>query len=530
MAELLSQTAHERDQARSALADSRQVLEQKIRIEQEIADANLHMNQVMDSTFEGVMKIGPDWSILYGNRRAMEISPELKIGEDMWVCFPGLKGNIAEVNLRKTMEERLRTEYEIYFEPYEIWFRVSVYPTPTGISLFYRDFTDARRLEAQLAEQKEQAASEIAGALDRMNHIMDSTSEGIFKLSSDWVILYANRIAFAIAPDMVVGRSYWECFPAVDPETEGYLRQTMTQRVEHEWENYYAPYEAFYCVHTYPAENGMSVFFIPVTKRKKLEQQLELERTLREKRIEALSHMAGGLAHEISNPLAIIQGTASDLQRLADAGETLAAAEVRKASETIVNTSDRAIRILRGLRGFAREAGNDPMEYASIYDIVEEAAQIQEARFERHTVELRLSLPGELPPVLCRETQIGQIITNLVNNAFDAITQQDCLERWVEIHAESHPDELQIDVVDSGPGIDETARQHLMEPFFTTKTRGLGMGVGLSLSRAIANEHGGTLELCAGTLHTTFRLLLPLGAADQEGTETFSLGADHAVM
>ena len=119
--------------------------------------------------------------------------------------------------------------------------------------------------------------------------------------------------------------------------------------------------------------------------------------------------------------------------------------------------------------------------------------------------------------LMCRETQIGQIITNLLNNSFDAIEQSQSTERWVRLTAEQRETKLVIRVIDSGPGIEEKFRAHLMDPFFTTKKLGLGMGVGLSLSRAIAQDHGGTLALCPDDMvNTCFELILPI---DHEGVE-----------
>jgi chemotaxis family two-component system sensor kinase Cph1 len=243
---------------------------------------------------------------------------------------------------------------------------------------------------------------------------------------------------------------------------------------------------------------------------KDLHNKLLSEQMLREKRIEALSHMAGGLAHEINNPLAIIHGTASNLQVLAKGDTPIPAVDVLKASNTIVETSDRAMRILNGLRGFAREAANDPMEWASIYDIAEQTFEMQQDRFATHQIKMALTLEPEIPLLLCRDVQIGQILTNLVNNAFDAITQHNCEERWMSLEATVNSGQLQVEVTDSGPGIDDEARANLMQPFFTTKTRGLGMGIGLSLSRAIAQDHGGSLALVESSERTTFRLTLPI--------------------
>jgi PAS domain S-box-containing protein len=369
-----------------------------------------------------------------------------------------------------------------------------------GFGKVTRDLTEKR-----LAEQ------ELASVYAQVNSVLECTSDSVMKINLQWVLVYGNRKAIENLPDFKLGKSYWACFPgAIGTPLEETLRTAMEKRTAATYEVFYAPYEQWHRGHVYPSEDGLSVFFANVTEEKALQEKVEREQFLKEKRIEALSHMAGGLAHEINNPLAIIHGRASDLLHLASGDAPPSTEAVRKACESIVKTSDRAMRILRGLKGFGREASKDPMETASIYEIVDQCVEIQESRFERHKVELRLDLKPQLPYIECRETQIGQILTNLLNNAFDAIVQGDAQERWVSMAASLVDNHLQVDVTDSGPGVEDKFKAHLMEPFFTTKEIGLGMGVGLSLSRAIAQEHGGTLMLCEGSEHTCFRLLLPL--------------------
>jgi C4-dicarboxylate-specific signal transduction histidine kinase len=112
-------------------------------------------------------------------------------------------------------------------------------------------------------------------------------------------------------------------------------------------------------------------------------------------------------------------------------------------------------------------------------------------------------------------------LTNLLDNAFDAITQANSLVRRVSVTATRFDNEVRIDVSDSGPGIEDYFRPHLMEPFFSTKELGLGMGVGLSLSRAIAQNHGGTLSLVDRAQDTRFRLVLsiPVGSLNHEAKD-----------
>jgi len=355
------------------------------------------------------------------------------------------------------------------------------------------------------------AARAVASAYTQLHSMLECTSDCVVTIGRDWTLLYGNHRALETLPDFAVGRNYWECFPAaLGTPSEAILRAAMENHTVANYERFHEPYGTWFKVRLYPTEAGLSAFFTDITEEKRLQEQIALEQVMREKRIEALSHMAGGLAHEISNPLAIIHARASDLKALAETASLLPVEQVAKASDSIVQTADRAIRILRGLRGFGREAGNDPKEWASIHAIVDQCLELQQARFERHNIALCVELHPELPLVLCRETQIGQILTNLLSNAFDAIDHSGATERWVTLTAERQRDTVAINVTDSGPGVDDQFRPYLMEPFFTTKSKGLGMGVGLSLSRAIAQGHGGCLSLCQENEHTCFRLILPI--------------------
>jgi diguanylate cyclase (GGDEF)-like protein len=378
----------------------------------------------------------------------------------------------------------------------------------------------AEILRASVAEEltaRHLADEELATSFARFHSVLESTSDNVVTIGMDWTMLYANEKASEILPDFKIGEHYWTAFPSVfGTAAEDALRTSMSERTEQHYEIFFEPTKRWFRARAFPVAEGISVFFSDITEERRIEEQLALEQLLREKRIEALSHMAAGLAHEISNPLAIIHGLASDLGQLAKAGsaQRVNAEEVRAACERILKTANRASNILRGLRGFAREADHDPMEYASIYEIADQCIELQQPRLERHDVLLTAKLDPGMPNLLCREVQIGQILTNLINNAFDAIIQSDeptgNADRWIELTARLNENEIWIDVTDSGPGIADHFRAHLMEPFFTTKELGLGMGVGLSLSRVIAQDHNGTLTLLKDTPHTTFRLTLPL--------------------
>jgi PAS domain S-box-containing protein len=288
----------------------------------------------------------------------------------------------------------------------------------------------------------------------------------------------------------------------------------------------------------FPAEIGLSPvmteagLFVTavvrdVTDRKRLERELEQERELRGQRIEVLARLAADLAHEIKNPLAIIHARASDLNEMAAQGMALPAPVVAQNCDSIVKTTERAIRVIRGVQALAHEGSHDPMQKTDVRGLIDQAVELSKTRFATHGIALDAVVPDGLPMVECREVQIEQVLVNLLNNAFDAIDGDARSQPWVQIRVSLQPapelngvEAVCIDVLDGGPGVSPENRARLMETFFTTKPRGAGIGIGLSVSRTIAQDHGGSLELLDSEGPTCFRLTLPVLARRAEGAST----------
>jgi signal transduction histidine kinase len=356
------------------------------------------------------------------------------------------------------------------------------------------------------------AAHELAYSRAHLNSVLDSTSEGVLEVSPQWSVLYANRRALALLEDLKLGDDLWSCFPALcTTPVQQSLREAMVERRDITQETYYAPGDRWYRFQAFPLSDGMSIFFRDTTAEKNMERQLSIEQLLKEKRAEALGHMAAGLAHEINNPLAIIHALANDVCGLLNNGVAVSVDDMNRACEKILSSSDRAMKSQRGFLGFAGESRKDPMHPAAIHKLIDECVDWQQERCERHAIDLRMEISGPIPMVVCREVQIEQILINLISNAIDAIVQSNASERWILVQAERLGNNVSVDVIDSGPGISEDIKAHLMEPFFSTKPAGDGMGIGLSLSRLIAEDHNGSLSLRERGGHTCFRLLLPVG-------------------
>ncbi|MEW6269840.1 MAG: ATP-binding protein [Thermodesulfobacteriota bacterium] len=234
-------------------------------------------------------------------------------------------------------------------------------------------------------------------------------------------------------------------------------------------------------------------------------------------RVSSLGEMAAGIAHELNQPLASIVGFAKGCARRLRTG--------RAAPETFADVMDqiagealRAGEIIRRLRSLVRK--EEPLrEPVDANDLVRGVARLLEPEARRLGVRVELRLASELPELEVDRIQIEQVVMNLVRNAFDAMAEMPQSARLVSLCTAVDDDGcVQIAVSDRGKGLREEDVEHIFEPFFTTKQTGLGMG--LSISRSIAEAHAGRLCATANRdVGATFTLILPSAhshAADVE--------------
>jgi signal transduction histidine kinase len=219
-----------------------------------------------------------------------------------------------------------------------------------------------------------------------------------------------------------------------------------------------------------------------------------------------LGEVAAGVAHELFNPLAAIRGRMELLQMQADR-ELLDREKVSQAAQTAIALLDRMTQIIRAMRQLGRDAGQDPFRPVSVAALVAEAVEFVAMRFKRSGVEVEIDPLPEGLVVVCRETQILQVLLNLVQNAFDAVVGR--AGGAIRLRVECGEDRVRFLVLDSGPGVPEGLLDRIFNPFFTTKEQGKGTGLGLSLSHSIALQHAGTLRYEPQDGRSCFVLNLP---------------------
>jgi signal transduction histidine kinase len=211
-------------------------------------------------------------------------------------------------------------------------------------------------------------------------------------------------------------------------------------------------------------------------------------------RLGTVGELAGGLAHELNQPLAVISSYASGgLARLRSG--SAGPKEMFDAFEKIVDQVGRAGEIIRWIREFVRKA--EPRRvWVDVNAVIHEAVAVLGQEPRRYGVDVQLDLSADLPRVAADKIQVQQAILNLVGNALDSLRGGNIPGRIVVRSLKRGRNFVQVDVEDTGPGLPPDIRDKAFDPFFTTKQNGLGLG--LSLCRSIIETHGGELWATSG--------------------------------
>jgi two-component system sensor kinase FixL len=262
---------------------------------------------------------------------------------------------------------------------------------------------------------------------------------------------------------------------------------------------------------------------VDITERQATEarlQELQAE-LLHVSRLSAAGEMVAALAHELNQPLTAISSTleAARLMLAALAPQDREATkEVQEAMDLAAVQALRGGQIIRRLREFVSR-GEADQRLQDTSKLIEEAGTLALVGTRENGIQASFRLAPQLPPVLVDRIQIQQVLLNLIRNAVEAMTQEgaaagEAPRRELVVTAVStSPDEVEVSVADTGPGLSPEIAGRLFEPFVTTKPG--GMGVGLSISRTIIEAHGGRLwaEPNPGG-GTVFRFTLPTASSE----------------
>lgn len=226
-------------------------------------------------------------------------------------------------------------------------------------------------------------------------------------------------------------------------------------------------------------------------------------------KLSSLGEMAGGIAHEINNPLAIISGNTMVIRKMIEK-DMINIEKVNHAISNVDKTVRRISEIISGLRNISRDASEEEKSKFKLVEILNDIIPIFLEKFKSQGVEIRLNYGEGIEEleVDVMRIQLSQVIINLISNAYYEVLTRE--EKWIEISIHTLGENLLIKTIDSGSGIPIEIQNKVFEPFFTTKVIGEGTGLGLSVSSSIIRRHKGSLYIDNDHPHTCFVISLPL--------------------
>lgn len=242
-----------------------------------------------------------------------------------------------------------------------------------------------------------------------------------------------------------------------------------------------------------------------------LQRATEQARVLREElahatRQELIGYLTSSIAHEVNQPLCAIASNAQSALELFDRGDF---DETRSALKDIWDDAKRGSEVIGRIRSMVKKDAPSRAPIALV-SVIEELVPLLHRESTSKSVKLRFDFTAHDALVLCDRVQLQQVVLNLFLNAVDAVSTESVGTPEVLIRAfRESPTWLQTSISDSGIGLTESDCVRVFAPLFTTKAKGLGMG--LSISRSIIEAHGGKIWASRGQAHgTTFHFRLPV--------------------
>lgn len=388
------------------------------------------------------------------------------------------------------------------------------------------------QLHTEVSERKraEQALRETNALLERL---FATTQMSLAYLDTGIRFIRVNR-AYAEhegrTPEWFVGRYHFDLYPHA--ENEAVFRRVV--RTGEPVEFYGKPFAyashpergiSYWDWSLHPVKSaagqveGLLLCLVDVTKREQAEARARQHQTelAHVSRLSTMGEMSSAIAHELNQPLCAILASAQASLRLLKVGRP-AEGPVLEALEQVALQAKRAGDIIKHLREFTRRRAfhRSTIEMA---DVVREAAGLVAAEARPHNVRISIDVADDIPPVLGDTIQLEQVLVNLMRNGMEAMEDTEDGRRRLDIHVgKPQPDVVEVSIRDYGRGLPDVDHERIFEPFFSTKTE--GMGIGLAISRSIVELHGGRLWATpAADGGAVFHFTVPAGTGSQNGKQ-----------
>jgi len=465
----------------------------------------IRLSTALNGISDGVFFFDREWRFTWVNppgERIAQLTESELLGQSLWDLYPAMNGSEFGIAYRKAVADRVTVTVRDRFEPLDAWLEATVYPVDDGLAVYVRDVSEEETTRRVILESEKRLTAQAAlldiardailvRGMDHRVQYWNRAAEEIYGWTADEVLgmpvrdlLYRDPAAFDAATAITVATGYWS------GELEQFRRSGESLVADCRWtlvrDSSGAP-ESIFAVNS------------DITDRKRDDAARQ-----RAQRMESLGTLSGGIAHDLNNILTPMLMSVQMLAREERDPDRTAILGIIEASVK------RGAAMIRQVLSFARGVEGQKVSidlHRAVSDIVS---------FSRETMPRNIAVVAEIAPeldgVIGDPTQVLQVLVNLITNARDAMLGGGTLT----IGAENRSDAVTgapmvvLTVSDTGTGIEPDILARIFEPFFTTKAVGEGTGLGLASSAAIADSHGGRLEVeSTPGAGATFRLFLP---------------------
>ena len=494
------------------------------RAEEALRESEALLHSVFDYMHDAMIILNWDGSILFANQAAARIigleRPEEVVGHNMveYLHPDSLQKAAEDLEAVKADKMGFLSEYQLCSVTGRcIWVESVggkiIFRNASANLVCIRDITDRKQAEAALRESEE-----------RFKNIYEQSPIGIELYDSDGQLLHVNRACLEIfgvsAVEEIKGLKLFED-PNVTDEVKERLLEGELVRYETAFD-----FEKVKQLKLYDTTKSgiiyLDVVMTPLGLKRKGYVEgylLQVQDITEHKRLEArlihsakmasLGVMAGGIAHEIRNPLGVCLSAAQFL--LEDPHNRVLR---KQCADKIYSNVHRAARIIEGLLKFARGSGDD-LGPVNLNEALEATLSLIEHKITLEGIELSRELAEDVPPVIGSSSLLQQVFLNIILNAANAMPEGGKLTISTLVNPEG---KAEIRFADTGCGIPQEHRDNIFAPFFTTMSVGQGTGLGLSVSYEIIQQHGGSIEVESTVgAGSTFTVKLPLTKDDRAG-------------
>jgi len=467
----------------------RSEINQKEAAQHKLAIANREMINTLESVSDCFVTLNRQWVVTYANMAMLKLfevngfKGDL-VGASFWEIYDQGDKAIIEACL-KAMNDSQLSRMETFESRMGYWTEVSIYPTESGLSVFFRNINERKKTEKAIEEEHH-----------RLYTLFDSFPGLIYVQEENYKIRYANS-RFQTKFGLCEGKTCYDVMAGLQSPCNNCATSTVFGRsiplwVERNLDN--RIYEKY--IQPFTDVDGSRLVFkvlIDVTDRKNADRELA-----RLERLNMVGEMAAGIAHEVRNPLTTVRGF---LQLLGSKDNT---EQHHEFYNLMIEELDRANLIISDFLSLAHDKTSE-FELTDISELVRNLTPLLAADALNQSKEIVFELE-QIPDILGNKNELRQLLLNLARNGLEAMP----VGTTLTIQSHKVEDHIILRVCDQGEGVDPAIFEKLGTPFLTTKEQGTGLG--LAICQSIALRHHAVISYESNPSGTTVTVKFPLSS------------------